>query len=127
MQVEGGTALQILAWCGALIVGAFTIRGAYERALQRMSAETGNLKLELVKELSGLRTDIQLLQQSHQTAINHVGERITRVEEQQKGLHDEVERQRDRANRTSKDVAHLQGALNLPIRHADVDNKQGPL
>jgi len=127
MQVEGGMILQVFAWGGALIVGAFTIRGAYEKALQRMASETGNLKLELVQELSGLRTDIQLLQQSHQTAINYVGERITRVEEQQKGLHSEVERQRDRANRTSKDVAHLQGVLNLPIRHGDVDNNQGPL
>lgn len=122
MNVDGGTALQVVGWIGSLVVGAFYIRGAYEKALQAMATATNNLELKLVKELSALRTDIQLLQQSHQTAISNIGDRMTRVEEQQRTCHEEIERQRDRTTRLSKDVSHLQGALNLPVQHPRVDS-----
>ena len=122
MQVESSTLIQAIGWVGSLIVGAAYIRGAYEKALQAMAAATNNLELKLVKELSALRTDIQLLQQSHQTAISTIGERMTRVEEQQRIAHDEMERQRDRTTRLSKDVSHIQGTLNLPVRHPQVDS-----
>lgn len=122
MQIEVGILLQVAGWVGTLIAGAFYIRGAYEKALQAMTTANNKLELNLVKEVSSLRTDIQLLQQSHQTSIGAISERMTRVEEQQRIGHTEMERQRDRTTRLSKDVAHLQGALNLPVRHPAMDN-----
>lgn len=122
MQLEASSIFQLVGWVGTLVAGSFYIRGAYEKALQAMTTANNKLELNLVKEVSSLRTDIQLLQQSHQTAIGTIGERMTRVEEQQRLGHSELERQRDRTTRLSKDVAHLQGTLNIPVARNSMDN-----